>query len=85
MTIVDICPVNGCDLRGDPIDPEYADYYAEGARYYSKMIGVEVQGVYDGVLYWTCSTCGVSWPRFDAPHRLHYEALKYVGVACRCP
>lgn len=27
------------------------------------LVGVEVSGVYDGVLYWIC-TSGHAWPRF---------------------
>ena len=26
--------------------------------------GVELQGVYDGVAYWGCPTCGAAWHRF---------------------
>lgn len=29
----------------------------------SKIAGVEVQGVYDGVLYWFCQACGKAWSR----------------------
>ena len=27
------------------------------------VLGVEVPGVYDGVLYWVCDACGVAWAR----------------------
>ena len=30
-----------------------------------RAIGVEVQGVYDGVLYWACPDCGHAWPRWS--------------------
>lgn len=26
--------------------------------------GVELQGVYDGIAYWTCPTCGANWHRW---------------------
>lgn len=26
-------------------------------------IGYQIDGVYDGVLYWGCFTCGALWPR----------------------
>lgn len=29
-----------------------------------KMIGVEVRGLYDGVLYWLCDICGIMFHRF---------------------
>lgn len=28
------------------------------------IVGVEVQGVYDGVLFWHCSKCNTYWKRF---------------------
>lgn len=36
--------------------------------------GVEIRGVYDGVLYWHCVVCGHDWPRFDPPDRRHAAA-----------
>lgn len=65
------CPINGCDLTGAEIPREYLEkgYYGpwsseDGPRYYSRLIGHEVPGVYDGVLYWRCPDCGAAWPRF---------------------
>jgi uncharacterized C2H2 Zn-finger protein len=29
------------------------------------IIGVEIQGAYDGVLFWNCSKCDAYWKRFD--------------------
>lgn len=52
------CPINGCDTKGEPIpntDPQ---------RWYSKVIGNEIPGLYDGVAFWTCPVCGASWHRF---------------------
>jgi hypothetical protein len=66
-----ICPQNGCDLRGEEIPTEYLEkgYYGpwkpeDGPQYYSKVIGVEIRGFYDGVAYWTCPTCGARWHRW---------------------
>lgn len=28
-----------------------------------KIVGHEVRGVYDGVLFWHCLACGKGWPR----------------------
>jgi hypothetical protein len=30
---------------------------------YSRVIGVEIRGVYDGILYWECPDCGFAWAR----------------------
>lgn len=41
------------------------------------VLGVEVQGVYDGTLIWEC---GVHhrWPRFPPPGRLHDMAVEII-------
>jgi len=39
----------------------------------SKMIGYEVQDVYDGVLFWICTECGTAFPR---DHGFAREALR---------
>lgn len=64
-----MCPVNGCDLQGDPIPEEYRQkgYYGPpetASTHYSNLIGYEVRGVYDGVAYWGCPMCGGTWHRF---------------------
>ena len=68
---IETCPVSGCDLRGEEIKREHleAGYYGpwkpeDGSRYYSKVIGMEIRGVYDGVLFWICPVCGECWHRF---------------------
>ena len=60
------CP-NGCDLSDQPIPQEHIDagYYVAGLTHFSRMIGVAVIGVYDGVLFWVCPDCDVAWQRFD--------------------
>lgn len=30
----------------------------------TEVIGINVWGVYDGVLCWACQACGAAWPRF---------------------
>ena len=37
----------------------------ENPKTFRKLIGVEVQGVYDGILYWQCPECSFKWKRFD--------------------
>lgn len=33
----------------------------------SRLIGMEIQGVYDGMLYWICPDCDVAYQRFSDP------------------
>lgn len=61
--MIDNCPQCGANLQGEPIPPEHRHWYG-GATHGRREIGVEVQGVYDGVLYWYCPDCGYAWPRF---------------------
>lgn len=46
--------------------------------FYSRCIGVEVPGVYDGVLFWQCPDCGHRWNRWPANHYLHTFAERYI-------
>lgn len=41
------------------------------------VIGVEVRGVYDGVLYWTC-WAGHRWHRWPEGHYLRARAERFV-------
>lgn len=67
MSDRETCPHCNGDLRGAPIPQEYIDkgYYADGVTHYSRIIGVEIPGVYDGCLFWMCPDCGGRWHRFD--------------------
>jgi len=38
------------------------------------VVGVEVRGIYDGVLYWHCDMCGSAWPRFQPPDDRYLQA-----------
>lgn len=55
-----VCEV--CDLT--------FEYQVDGSTY-THLIGVEVQGVYDGVLYWMCPRCESAFHRWPEGHRLH--------------
>lgn len=57
------CP-NGCDLHGPSIPKESRQHYSKDATHFSRMIGVEIPGLYDGVCYWMCPDCGERWHRF---------------------
>lgn len=44
----------------------------------SEVAGVEVRGVYDGVLYWMCMTCDWAWARWnDGLSDLSYSSNEY--------
>ena len=48
----------------------------------TRMTGVEIRGVYDGVLYYQCMECGKARHRFsdqDDP-RLYNKAIPYVNA-----
>ena len=34
---------------------------------FEEYVGYEVPGVYDGVLYWVCPSCGHAFPRWVGP------------------
>lgn len=42
------------------------------------VIGVEVRGVYDGVLYWMCEACGLRYHRFPEGHWLRPRAERHI-------
>jgi hypothetical protein len=46
---------------------------------YVAYLGYEVQGVYDGVLYWVCPACGHAWPRWvgDSSQRMAQLSQQY--------
>lgn len=68
ITNDETCPHCGASLQGTPIPEESQHLY--GATHFSRKMGVEIPGVYDGVAYWSCPACGMAWERglFDG-HR----------------
>jgi hypothetical protein len=64
MTNLDDCPNCKMSLVGDPIPDQSLPLYG-GSTHYRKEVGVEIRGVYDGVLYWSCPGCGWAWHRWD--------------------
>lgn len=78
------CPGCGSKMQGEPIPQESIDkgYYGEGVTHYSRCIGYQAQGVYDGVLIWMCPDCGHCWPRFQPDDngwsRLHDKAVEII-------
>lgn len=45
------------------------------------VVGVEIPGVYDGILYWGCLQCGHAWQRWPVEHYLHKRAAPYIERA----
>lgn len=67
---------NGCTGRTERFDRCFCLSYGK-VTHFGRQIGVEVSGVYDGVLYWMCPDCGGRWHRgIDA---LHGAAEPYVN------
>ena len=73
------CPNCEADLRGEPIPAELtgSGFYAKG-EHYSRVVGVEVRGVYDGVLYWQCPDCGHKWHRWPVGDYRRDRAAMYL-------
>lgn len=62
----DVCP--HCDAA--------LAYYVDEQRY-SRVLGVEVRGVYDGVLYFACPDCHTAWHRWPPGHPIRERAERY--------
>lgn len=45
----------------------------------SNAIGVEVRGIYDGILYWICKECGGAFHRFDYDDYRYERAKDFVN------
>lgn len=52
---------------------------------WSRKHGIEVRGVYDGVLVWQCPDCAHMWPRFDKGTwlELHTKGVEYIAAIDR--
>jgi hypothetical protein len=85
MEETEVCPSCKKDLRGPPIPEEYlrqgsyGEWDGKTPRYYSQKIGIEIQGVYDGVLFWNCPFCDHKWHRWPEGHHLRRKAGFYVS------
>jgi hypothetical protein len=56
------------DWQGPEIPIEHRKHYALGTIHYSRLVGIEVRGGYDGVSYWQCPDCGATWNRFTGEY-----------------
>jgi hypothetical protein len=78
----DLCPHCRADLTGKPIPEQWRDHYGD-ATHYSNRIGVQITGVYDGILHWMCPFCDGKWHRWPEGHWLRKAAEKYIGGGVR--
>jgi len=71
------CPRCGADLYGDVVPGQY-DPDGKEQRYH-RGIGVEIWGIYDGILFYACPDCHGTWHRWTAQYnpQLWAAAEKY--------
>jgi len=50
-------------MTDEQLEEKMKEYYSEPYRW-SKLIGVEIQGGYDGVSQWMCPECKARWNRW---------------------
>lgn len=67
-TEISACPHCAADLA-----------YEVDGKAYSRAIGVEIAGVYDGALFWHCPACGQDWHRWPEGDRLRARAEPYMN------
>lgn len=58
-----LCPECNADWRGNPIPEKSKHLYGENDGYFSRLIGVEIYGGYDGVDHWKCPDCQSTFKR----------------------
>lgn len=66
------CPYCFIDLRGSQLPG------TDPPQYYSKLMGIEVPGLYDGILYYECPSCQGKMHRFRKGTRERKLAEVYV-------
>lgn len=66
------CPVCFHSLRGGQIPG------SDPPEYYSRIVGIELPDVYDGVLFWECPFCDARFHRFRSGTDLWRMAEPYV-------
>lgn len=61
---IEECPKCKHDLRGESIPKNQQSMYKTGSTHYSKLVGIEIRGGYDGVSYYQCPFCKTMWDRW---------------------
>lgn len=51
-------------MNDDELRKYVEDHYGDVNARFSRVIGVEYRGLYDGVWEWRCPDCAATWPRF---------------------
>lgn len=64
----------------EPIEKvkEWASHYGwseDNKVHFSKVIGLEIPGKYDGVSYWKCPECQMLWDRFTEKKVGKYDSV----------
>lgn len=80
------CEVCGESFQGFRIPEEdlrkgyYGEWDGVTPQFGSLKHGIQVRGVYDGILIWQCPFCQYMWPRFSEEfwERLHIKALQII-------
>jgi hypothetical protein len=49
----------------------------DNPKTFNKLIGIEIQGEYDGVLYWKCPDCESYWGRFSGNEVTNLENVDH--------
>lgn len=63
------CPLCSADLA-----------YEVDGKEYSRGIGVEISGVYDGVLFYLCPVCDGTWHRWPVGDWLYGKATSVMAA-----
>lgn len=58
------CPKCSSSWDAGEIPEKHRHCYSPPYRY-SRLIGVEISALYDGVWYWQCPDCDARFPRFE--------------------
>jgi hypothetical protein len=58
----DFCPICRSNWKTKPIPEQHRHFYGD-KTHFSDLIGIEVQGFYDGVAIWECQSCKTQFPR----------------------
>lgn len=74
------CPMCSASFKGKEI-PEKSRHLYGDATHYSNIIGMEIRGVYDGVLFWQCHNCGARFHRFPEGHYLRERAEAHIHTS----
>jgi len=76
-------------MTDDNEDPEWVLWDWQPCRCridgadFDRVVGIEISGVYDGILFWCCSACGRSFQRWPEDHGLHARAQLFIDAQNR--